>query len=495
MITSRETHKSILLFIPFITLIINNIYAQKVHTYWPEFNPQSHSFKVITLDEEGALVFEKANSLQSKKKYTYSIIHYNTDFSVNKKYILEMEKSLDYKGTDKTDGHIYFLFASHKKAFMEIIKLDLNQKKLEKTRIETLRGLQGISFKVIKNSLFVKANSRNSSMVFQAGLNQEWVKGIKVIYTLSHKNAQLLALKKQKSGKGIMVSSQITYHHQKRINFKSFNLEGELDLDFDVIGQPYKNLLDGKVVRINNTDLLVIGTFTNLESNLADGFFVSRILDGRQENIKYYDFYKLDHFLKALSQNDQAKFNRVKKKLELQNGNPPTFQYQLYIHDIVEQNGTYSIIGEEFESTFLKEIVDETTGMVAPEAFEYNLDKPSFKISKAIIASFDQQGDLVWENSFVFQNLKSFDLNGVLKFKSEGSLLKVLYKDEGIIHRKILDKGVLLEEANTSFNIQKNAFLGLENWYDNYFFAWGYQQKSSNKKQREKNLCFKKITL
>ncbi|MBX2842487.1 MAG: hypothetical protein KTR26_12005 [Flammeovirgaceae bacterium] len=61
--------------------------------------------------------------------------------------------------------------------------------------------------------------------------------------------------------------------------------------------------------------------------------------------------------------------------------------------------------------------------------------------------------------------------------------------------REILKNGELIEEACSNYNIQKSDFIRLENWYDDYFFAWSYHIKPDDKRHQRKNLCFKKIVL
>ncbi|MDQ3395199.1 MAG: hypothetical protein M3512_13955, partial [Bacteroidota bacterium] len=109
-----------------------------------------------------------------------------------------------------------------------------------------------------------------------------------------------------------------------------------------------------------------------------------------------------------------------------------------------------------------------------------------YKYTHAVVAGFDRNGKLLWDNSFEINDVESFQLEKFVKASVEKDRIVLLYLYENVVRSKIINNDEVLE--GKSFNDIKlkfeddvvnngdNKVGGLEYWYGNNFVAFGVQK-------------------
>jgi hypothetical protein len=99
---------------------------------------------------------------------------------------------------------------------------------------------------------------------------------------------------------------------------------------------------------------------------------------------------------------------------------------------------------------------------------------------------FDQNGKLLWDNSFEINDVKTFTLEQFVKLEVQGDRIALLYLYENELRTKIIKDDQVLEGktfepiktsgANEIVKNDQTDFNRLDYWYRGYFYAYGVQE-------------------
>jgi hypothetical protein len=116
-----------------------------------------------------------------------------------------------------------------------------------------------------------------------------------------------------------------------------------------------------------------------------------------------------------------------------------------------------------------------------------------FIYTHAIVAGFTAKGDLLWDNSLPFDNVRSMELKEKVRVKpNEDQTVSMFYSNRGTIKAKVFDKDKVLADtqpipimtADMSDRVRQTTTDEVLYWYDNYYLAFGYQRITSGDGRR-----------
>ena len=189
----------------------------------------------------------------------------------------------------------------------------------------------------------------------------------------------------------------------------------------------------------------------------------------------------------------ESKIEKKKSK-----GKDLRIQYRLLVHDVIKQDDLYVMIGEAYYSQYVSKSYSDFFTSYSREPGDFDFD--GYQFTHAVIAGFDNQGALIWDNTFNIHDYKSYNLKKRVKVNTnkQNQDIVLLYTLEGMIHKLVINKGQIIRQ-NDQFKLAapsdlvKQSDLGeAEYWYDNYFIAWGYQKlkRSQEAGQRKRNIFY-----
>jgi hypothetical protein len=117
-----------------------------------------------------------------------------------------------------------------------------------------------------------------------------------------------------------------------------------------------------------------------------------------------------------------------------------------------------------------------------------------YRYTDAIVAAFDINGELLWDNSFMIKNILTYNLKERVKVLFDGEEIILLYSSGGKIASKVIRNNEVVEgldytEIETFYRNDKvleDYRSDIVYWYNNYFISYGYQ-KIKNRLQRPTN--------
>jgi hypothetical protein len=262
------------------------------------------------------------------------------------------------------------------------------------------------------------------------------------------------------------------------ISVKRFNAEGDLLQNTMVEPLSNSSILYGHVINVPGQKQLVVGTFSHRRSSYSRGIYIASLDPVSQESpkLKYYNYGDLKNFFNYMK---AKRAERVKQRVERRKikGKKLRFNYRLIVHDIINENGNYLMVGEAYYpkySNYSQYSFFPGYGNLAFEGYKY---------THAVVIAFDHQGKLLYDNSFEINDELSYQLDQLVNINIQDKKVILLYTYEDVIRSKIIQGDQVLEgkafnEIELAFDndiIRNNNSKvgGLKKWYGNYFFAYG----------------------
>jgi len=264
------------------------------------------------------------------------------------------------------------------------------------------------------------------------------------------------------------------------------------------------DLTSGKVMSISSNEQIIIGTyslrpkkykerpvnFNKSMTNASVGFYYAKIKDGRQEFIRTYPFNKLHNFYKYLNERAQM---RMLKKIERSKTKSKEYhrEYNLLVHDLIPIDEEFIMLAEAYYPEYEQRCYyryNPSTGYSEQTCYTVFV---GFRFTHAIVAAFDKEGLLKWDNSFPIWDVLTYQLKPQVRYLFEDNEMLLLYAYKDEIKTQVLSGNKILENK-TSLKIdagkpddkyRTTINSGIEHWYDNYFIAYGYQRLKNNPKE------------
>ena len=210
-------------------------------------------------------------------------------------------------------------------------------------------------------------------------------------------------------------------------------------------------------------------TSKNRPSGESTGLFASPVINGIQKSIGYYNFLELQSVNSLVGENDilTLKKKALKKKKSL---TEYSLDFSLLMHEI-------------FSPQYHTENFTDFDFYGRPYTNSYSVFD-GYRFFNALVAGFDSNGKLLWDNSIEIRNLVSVDLSPKVVIYPNGKDLVLCYVSDGKIGSKIIQENNIIEKLDFSTidrlypddKILSETKGMLSHWYGNYFLSYGYQE-------------------
>lgn len=170
-------------------------------------------------------------------------------------------------------------------------------------------------------------------------------------------------------------------------------------------------------------------------------------------------------------------------------------QYRFLVHELVPYKNQFILLGEAFYPRYRQ----ADGGYVGLGRTSYVFD--GYRYTHAVVLGIDTNGELLWDNSFEINDVKSFTLEQFVKMDAKKDEIALLYLYDNKIRTKVIRDSTVLEgKSSNQLQLKAGANSVYENasniskldyWYDDYFLAYGVQNVGSSSLQgRSKKKVF-----
>ncbi len=298
--------------------------------------------------------------------------------------------------------------------------------------------------------------------------------------------------------------------------FNRFNLAGELKSKLVIAKGRFYQPVQYRFLTTADTSLIVVGSYAHRGESLVQGLFFWKITGQKLEIEKYFDFAFFDNYFRYLSDKKRAKITLKAQKKRAKN-KFYTIRQRLMLHEpILTPEGTILLVGESYQGIprsspsqplqpyyYSRKIDFYTRAYIPPPSYttpslDYQrlvppfLTKPDhgyerdnwgeFRYEHSMSTCFSQEGQKLWDNSFVFQKLtenQPVELSSVVQVADS---LVMVYCDGTQVSMKVSLPKKYQDQTNTLPLLNENVIVdlhingGMAFWYDKHLLHCGIRE-------------------
>lgn len=245
---------------------------------------------------------------------------------------------------------------------------------------------------------------------------------------------------------------------------------------------------------------LLMGTYSLRDPTFAQGLFATDLRPtagtSAKPALRFYDFLRLKHFFDYLKPSRQARLRQRTERRVARAVPPLRWHYRLLLHELLPQpDGGYVLVAEVYYPHYRYNNYGGYPGaynnsygyLGGPYGYNNTRAFDGYQTTHALVCGFDRAGTLLWDNTFVVDNLRRSDLEEAVRLQAlpDGRLV-LAYLDEEKLRYKLVNR------AETSPNDQHvpiqtgSGTDGAEHasdtsqgdvlpWFGSRFVAAGYQ--------------------
>jgi hypothetical protein len=227
------------------------------------------------------------------------------------------------------------------------------------------------------------------------------------------------------------------------------------------------------------------------------GLFCCIIKDGKQQACNFYNFLEFKNAESFIGEKDvmNLKKKALKKNKSL---NEYSLDFQVVMHELMSYKGQFLLTSEVYAPQYHSETFTDFDFYGRPYTNSYSVFD-GYRYSNAIIASFNENGNLVWDNTIELRNFLSMELRKNVVCFPSGSHFVLLYSSEGMIGSKIISENSVIEKTDFSpidlmypeDKLVTETKGKVQYWYGNFFIVSGFQEiKNIAREAGNKRLVF-----
>lgn len=477
---------------------------------------EGESHKLITMGDQGALVFYDTGEKSSSGKEQWKFDRLDQNLKTSESNIVEIDKKFSFEKYYENDGTIYLLFAnSTGKYDYEIVQYGIDKGGISKSHHQIDKHVAILDFIVTDGVAYLGGSTILTGMKRFGKLccNMAtcfipyFIKGriadnkpILAKINLSNNHQEMLSPEELK-GQAIVSSlnknsldnnftSMFIHSPKKKIinlNLEEYNRNGKLIRKSSIKpGNENNILLMGKPMQVSEDKNIVIGTYTDKKRRAkfavnnygafygvrTTGLYFTTLNNGKQGSLKYHPFSDF-----SSSKYFDNSYNN----------------YTLLFHDIMVNDDEYIIVAEAFYPEYDTERITTYYSDGRAPTTTYKQVFVGFRWTHAFVAGFDHTGHLKWDHIFpVYSSLSKVIKERVHIAKHDKGRLTLIYthnnniKSKKIVGAKVI-KDTDIAEISSSYdadNVKWTNEEEVEHWYDDYMIASGAAKVKNKEMER-----------
>lgn len=462
-----------------------------------------HNFTVLPGEENGLLVIDEPNEFTTVGE-VWNLTSIDTTLNVQWEQRLFADAGTYFKGYEYNRNNYYLLFGrqQYRQEELTVFRISATDHDTTTFHINTVFPIDLEFFEIMGNTIIFGGYFSYKPIIMTFNMEDRLPKVLSGVYNNFATILDLVPNDKLNIFSVIMTERLPSKFSS--VTIKSFTADGTPIQDRLINPGPEKSLLDAASTSFLSGYQYIAGTYSQKKNDYSRGLYLARLKNGVQESILYHNYGDLENFFVHMSdKREQRVKDRIKRRKEL--GKRIRFNYRLAIHDIIEQEGQYVMIGEAYYPKYRSGGTGLNTAGYANNfgAFgnasaipnNYNPYFLGYKYTHAVVVAFDKAGNILWDNSFEINDVMTPYLKEYVKVKVDKESKKtiLIYLYNNLIKSKIIDHQKIVEgktinpikltyEADKAKSVERQME-GLEDWYGNTLFAYGMQRIKNSRNE------------
>ncbi|MBP6386429.1 MAG: hypothetical protein KA313_05795 [Pseudarcicella sp.] len=244
--------------------------------------------------------------------------------------------------------------------------------------------------------------------------------------------------------------------------------------------------ITGQTLKLSENKTLLIGNYSKGCSEYSKGLYVTLIEDNEEKWSKMTPFIQFSNFFSHFSEKKQGRIkNKIHNKQNI--GKDPEYVYRLNIKDVIKTPNGFVLEAEVYT------LQSPAASSTSPVNI---ISKTAYILSHAIICEFNNEGDLIWDNTLNLNDFETYQLNNIVQLTQIDNSWTMAYLNNNELYYKTVHANKISNHID-KLNIF-NHKLSPENLYfntwNNHYLITGVIRNNSNFKEKNHDQYFiKKI--
>jgi hypothetical protein len=445
-------------------------------------------FEIVSTRSTGLVLYRL---LSSAKVNHLEITHTDTSFATKWAGTIQIDKGLTLNSHFSSKDQLSFLF--HEKTFSNanftLFQVDLKSGTYAQFNIKNFIPFLPTNFEVTEQGALIGGYfARVPLVIFFNTTNYQ----SKVLPGLFNEPGELAQIHVNENNSFDVLIGAKNYQKQKTLWIKNYDAEGNLIRNIMLDPGVNNSLLFGRTVKSINNNELIAGVYGSKNSDYSRGMFIASVDKQGDQLTRFYNFADLENFFKYMKAKREK---RIKERIARRKikGKKIRFSYRFLVHELVPHQNEFVFLGEAFYPKYRSS--SSGTGISSYN----NLIFDGFQYTHAVVIGINNEGELVWDNSFEINDVKTFTLEQFVKMDTQNNQIVLLYIFQNEIRTKIIRDNTVIEgktynhliggfdnitTTDRSIDVSK-----LDYWYGNTFYASGIKS-TPGPKGRGRNRVF-----
>lgn len=230
---------------------------------------------------------------------------------------------------------------------------------------------------------------------------------------------------------------------------------------------------------------LVVGTWAEGDKGMfAQGFFVAPVEGGVVGPAVRTSFTDLQHFFDHLPPRAEAR-REAKAARAKAAGEDLSVGQNLFVHDLVEQDGQLVLVGEAWSPVYRTETTttSTTTNGVTTTTTTTRRIWVGNLFTHAVLIGLSPEGKPLWDQSVQIGDVVDRQMRPHVRAHIEGDRVTVLHHNGGKVTRRVFVGGAPVQEEERAVietpegdRVKRGFDSQAALWYDDQFLLWGVQR-------------------
>ncbi|WKV11090.1 hypothetical protein [Marivirga harenae] len=466
--------------------------------YEIEIDNFTDEYYIVSAKENGLFLFKEMDKRTEDNESIWEIIRLDTSLQeVNRSEVI-INNKFSFRGYSYDNGQFVMLFQEGYDFAKDLLFLtfSINSDTFKSYVYENVVPIRLSEFEVKNDAVVLGGNVNMRTVVLMYNFTAK--RGVVLPGFYDERSSLLQMVSKTDDDWIRVITSDRLPSKRYGITVRAFNTMGEPIFQENLQAKDDLSLTDGRIINSSDGGNLLAGTYSiKRRTETSRGIYVADLERQNQDKIRYYNYANLENFFNYMKERrkDRVLKRIARKKIK---GKKLRFSYRLFVQDIVRQDNQNILIGEAYYPTYSNRSSGYGYSSYTYDAVFNNTSSQVFdgyKYTHAVIIAFDDDGKLLWDNSFEINDLKSFQLeehvhlafleNEIVMLYLFNQELKIkVIKGSELIEGKFTESLKLMYESD-EMKSNDEELEGLKQWYGNNFYAYGVNRV---KNLKEKNI-------
>ena len=449
-------------------------------------NNRNEYFDIVPSSQSGLFLYRH---LAGIKEDQIHLIRLDTAFQEKWAGFIAVEKNYRIMGTQAFEDKLFLLlrYREYNKNDLILFVISEVDGSYIQHRIKSYIPFAPTEFQITGEAALIGGYYNRIPVVLHYSFAQQ---RSKVLPGLFSEAGELTQIKTHEDGSFDVLISAKNLARQRTIWIKSYDPEGSLLRNLPLQPEENKHLIFGRSLKTDGNKQIVAGVYGNRSAEFSRGLFIATIDLSGFEQIRYYNFADLKNFFQYMKANREKRIkNRIeRKKIK---GKKIRFNYRFLVHELVPYKDQFVLLGEAFYPRYISAERGQYRfftpyGIMPGSIVQNGRIFDGYHYTHAVVMGFDDDANLIWDNSFEINDVKTFTLEQFVKLEVLPDRLALMYLFENDIRTKIIQDDKVLEgktidpirtfRDNEVVKNERNEKNKLEYWYNNYLYAYGVQE-------------------